>query len=267
MIFGSIAIVLALYLGHTTIGLEFWIATKRLILPHYVVNSITLGHIGVSVLIAAYCRLSYDPGRIERVFLIVLGLSAFWLLFVSASKGPILALLIVYSIVFFLSDNKKLLLMPIVFAIPLAFFYSNSVLIERMSNLSKSISVTARIEYMESALGQIMEAPFLGTSFLISDIGVYPHNVILEAAMAIGIPAACLLVYLIAVALSRIRFYKLKAEPFFYLIYVQYLVGGLVSSAIYGSTALWVSLALLLSDHRSDFDYESSRDSLRTSSN
>ncbi len=250
LVIGSIIIFLSIYLSGIETNRNLWSVTGRLSFD--TVNPISLGHVAVTVLIAIYCKFGQVSRNYVRLLLCGLALAALWLLFASGSKGPLLALFVVVVIIFFLSKRKLKLLLWAFAALPILFFIMlDSSLFNRIESVMLDASTSHRVELIASTLQQIVLAPMHGSSFIVDGMNIYPHNVILEAAMTVGIPITCLFLILFIPAFNRYKQAYSMHGLFLYLIFIQYFIGSLLSGAIYASAALFVCMALLLASYKS----------------
>jgi hypothetical protein len=250
-VFGAIAMLLILYLGLR--GVFDGRVLRRLATS--VLNPISVGHLGVSVFIVALCGLAGSSflAKVSRWLIIVVSVVV---IVASASRGPILAALLsalVYS--FARRKRRKLgfgvllfrlgLLGAAVTAVVIGVNYLEDMgyisLIERFSDTLEDIAAQERIAMAVGAWTQFTEHPLLGSSFVEMRFYTYPHNIVLESLMATGIVGGGLLALSIGAGLlASMRI--VTASPsmaWVGLIYLQYIVNGMVSGSLYLDGAFW----------------------------
>ena len=114
-------------------------------------------------------------------------------------------------------------------------------LVGRLADTLQDEASNDRIAMMYGAWAQFTEQPLLGSHFVELRFYTYPHNIFLESLMATGIVGAGLLLANLAAAmLAALR--VISASPslaWIGLIYLQYVVNGMVSGSLYFDTTFW----------------------------
>jgi len=179
-------------------------------------NTIGLGHIACALIIliwfAVVPRFSFPQRMLTYTLLIVPGLA----LIGSGSRGPAVALAIVViaSLIYYrqlLLDLACLLTIGLL-ALPFANIPESS--LEYMGSLIRSRSVSGLLSFRGELLDYgwklLQQHPLLGTGiegfrYYSPNAGVYkwPHNIFLEVACELGIPAGVLLCFLFGAALRE----------------------------------------------------------------
>ena len=236
-------------------------------------NTIGLGHIACALIIliwfAVVPRFSFPQRMLTYTLLIVPGLA----LIGSGSRGPAVALAIVVlaSLIFYrqlLLDLACLLAIGLL-ALPFANIPESS--LEYMGSLIRSRSVSGLLSFRGELLDYgwklLQQHPLIGTGiegfrYYSPNAGVYkwPHNIFLEVACELGIPAGLLVCFLFGAAL-REAFLQLrdKTSPYSMLsqIAAALLLIGIVNAMNTGdinsdrSTWLFVSLVFVVRALRS----------------
>ena len=225
-------------------------------------NSISLGHAGLTLAIASYWilrqqeREKYNMASlVANTIGITLGI---YILFASASKGPILSFIaVVFIFIASLSLRKFIYTFPLIIIIlSLTVFalleienYTKFQLMSRIINSADDEgSVGARLTSFNGGIAQFLENPLFGSSLEEKITRSYPHNVLIESYMSTGIIgglAFTILIFFGVYSSYKILSFKLKSG-WIGLIFIQYLVGAQFSGSIYGSTNLWTFLTLTL---------------------
>jgi O-antigen ligase len=207
------------------------------------VNPITLGHVAVSTILAAYALLEEWTQFSRRLAILVVAGIAFICLIETGSKGPLLSLVVAagFLMVGRISFTRLALVGGLASA---ALFLSDTPLLGRLSSTSEDQSTIERLDLAKDAFEQAASNPWLGSATLEVNSQAYPHNLMLEAMMAVGTPAGLLFATLCAYGLAksvRIR----RTNAFLGSIFIQYLVAGFFSGSLYGSASFWASLVLV----------------------
>jgi O-antigen ligase len=250
-VLGAIAMLLILYLGLK--GVFDGRILRRLATA--VLNPISVGHLGVSVFIVALCGLA-GSSLLAKVVRWLIMITSVVVIVASASRGPILAALLV-ALVYSFSRRNRRRLAPGVLLLRLGLLAAGvGVVVAAVNYLEEGgyISLVGRLadtlqdeasqDRIALALGawtQFTEHPFLGSSFVELTYYAYPHNIFLESLMATGVVGtALLLAYLGATTLAAMRI--VAASPsvaWIGLICLQYFVHGVVSASLYLDGAFW----------------------------
>lgn len=231
-------------------------------------NTIGLGHIACALIILIWFtvvpRFSFPKRMLTYSLLVVPGLA----LIGSGSRGPAIALGIVVlaSLIFYrqLFLDLGCLLAIALLALPFANVPESS--LEYMGSLIRSRSVSGLLSFRGELLDYgwklLQQHPLIGTGmegfrYYSRNAGVYkwPHNIFLEIACELGIPAGLLICFLFGAAL-REAFVQLsdKTSPYLMLSQVAsaLLLIGIVNAMNTGdinsdrSTWLFVSLVFVV---------------------
>ncbi len=233
----------------------------RLSLPS--LNPISLGHLGLSLMILCTwppknSGSNASPFRkISRIAGVAIG---GYLLMGSASRGPLVALLITACI--FLLATRKLtirqILLPSIASLVVAASINNYL------EENTSIRVTARLEASTEgvddsvvgrqiayagALSQFLSNPITGDYIEERITKYYPHNIILESLMATGIIGGIPLL-IILTHCTRASFRIIRSDrnlAWVGLLYFQYLIGAQFTGALYNTTTLWALIGIIMS--------------------
>ena len=178
------------------------------------------------------------------------------------SRSPILALIVCIIFYTLVIKKFKLLFISIIVFILFIFyiqelnvFFSSygTGFVERLANSfleydNKDIT-SGRNEIYFNSINEFFENPFFGSSFLIQSEpkGEYPHNLVIESFMALGIIGGVLFMSLIFITLKKA--FKLirinKKYTFISLLFVQYLIFSMFSRSIINLPLFWVTMILV----------------------
>jgi O-antigen ligase len=208
-------------------------------------NAITIGHLAVTSLIAALVCFDFSTSLYRRSFMLLIGGCALALLFVSEARGPVISLVVAVMVFAIVRKKAKILLASIVTG-TVGVFWFGEMLFERMGAVGEDESSLGRLEMMAGSIDQFVQHPWFGASFIEPITLSYPHNLFIEILLALGLVG--MLVFLPALfgatrsAVVQMRQGKVLMSMLFF----QYLVGAQFSGAIYGNSALWAVMIILL---------------------
>lgn len=242
-------------------------------------NPISAGHVGASlVLLAGWALVRPCPEipypRLIGITGCALGL---FVLLASASRGPIVALLLVV-LLFWLSQSASRMAraIPLVAGLVIVMaqgmqyleMYSDYPVVSRITGTlsGNDAAVVGRQVAVSGAISQFLDNPIIGDSLEERTTGFYPHNIVVEALMATGLvgtlPLIALLLYGVR---ASYRLMKLRHESgWVALIFLQYLFAAQFSGALYSVTTMWVYLAMTIAANqmRAKLDLRPDRESV-----
>jgi O-antigen ligase len=222
-------------------------------------NPIFLGHLGLSLILVAIWPVLWQVNNCSwrrRVLVAICSALGLYLLVSAASRGPIVAMIVVFCF-YFLSVKTRKALKPIVLAMlvfglawTLAVRFEETGqyrLLTRIENTfhGKDLAVTGRQDSFGGAAKQFLESPIVGDALEEKATRFYPHNVVLESFMATGFAGG--LAFLAILIFGLISAYKLlkwrTVDGWVALIFVQYLIAAQFSGAIYNATIMWTFMS------------------------
>ena len=226
-------------------------------------NPISLGHLGVSLMLIASWRymkngrIFFFGGRnllfISSIFL------GFYLMLASASRGPLVAFLIIGVVYIFSTKGVKSLVSITIFSALIFLFYQVASMMGEVGGFNTigrvmdalsgdDLNVSIRGVAFYGAWHQFLESPFFGASLEENITKMNPHNIVIEAFMSTGFLGGSLLMIILIFALfAAIKFLN-KKESFGWvvLIFLQYLIASQFSGAIYNTATFWSFLAIVI---------------------
>lgn len=214
------------------------------------VNSITYGHVAVTTLLAGFVGWSEGAPRRPIVLMVVVvgAVAALASLLLAASKGPIVALAVCILVLgVFNARFRWLLFVMLPVAAALFFLEYDSNLGQRFTGIEKDLSTINRWELLTNAITQFEDHPILGNAFVETEMQTYPHNPLVEAAMATGVFGLCLYGFILCNSAFRLlELFLRKGRTLFALVALQYMVGEHLSGSLYASSDLWLSIAIII---------------------
>ncbi len=221
------------------------------------INSITIGHLGVSLVLMASAALLYEKSTGRRLLFYgaVAGIGLIGL-FLANSRGPLIALVIAigtYGLARIRSRRTWQYSIAVILG-GLVLLHRNTEavfgsqgLIDRFARMieGEDRSAMTRAELYADGIAQFLASPIVGDGLEVRSQGFYPHNVFLEAFIATGaIGGMAFLILTLLCIRASYRIMKFEpAKAFMALLAVQYIVAGQLSGAIYQSGPMWVLMA------------------------
>lgn len=215
---------------------------------------INVGHYGLSLLIISlYYYFQSSEGKIKPVLGIFIGI---FTIFSSSARSPILAAFIIVLVLFCYINKLKywiaLFFSILIFMIGIYLLKQTSVsdfeFVERMYNALFQGNGSGRSLFLLKGWNVFKENIFLGGRILFED-GMYPHNIIVEILMSMGIVGVGLfLLYYRDLWKFKIKYLRenIYYLPFF-LFFIQYCVLVLTSGNIFGNMEFWSFSAVTIS--------------------
>jgi len=249
-------------------------------------NSISLGHTGVALLLMALILWLHQRRGLLGTWLWnagygALGLLGLYVVFFSSSRGAFLALGLLLPIALWSGWRMGARLQVIVVAL-CTLAVIPSVIQRTMASgtdlglyvgsreaLLESESATSRYTLIADAWSQFLQHPLLGSSLVERNSLIYPHNYVVESFMATGVVGGLAFCVVLLFCVGRCLRWLRHEPPLAWvaLIFLQTLLGGLFSGALYSAPAFWSLLGIVLSiktDHyreeESDVDADADAD-------
>jgi O-Antigen ligase len=258
---------LRVILGASNIGSERYLQTGRL--GSEAINSISLGHYGVTLaifsllLLLSNKQLSRCRGvkRWIQLWIYVAGaMLGVYVTMMAASRGASIALFVCLLIVLrsYMQLSAKYMLMILVVAM-ICFVglsissASGSSFVERLFLIGEGIELNSdnnndRGGLYALAISYISQNFLLGCSIEIPGVG-YPHNLVLEAFLALGVFGGfCFLYLLVSGLFKSVRVLTDRKEEWGWaaLLFIQYTIAGMFSGSLYASSLFWYAMFTIL---------------------
>lgn len=224
-------------------------------------NPISLGHLGVSLIIASITLLFVykNSSKLNALVAIAGLLVGGGLVVASNSRGPIAAA--ACALVFALAamkGKKKVYIFAVIIGVSVGFvpllawleesfgFAAYSRLLGQ--SLFNDTNVVARQDLMGAAWNAFLDNPILGGGLELEGAGMYIHNVSIEAFLTTGFFGG-MLFFLIQV-LSLLMMFRICRRDvklmWVGMIVVQYIVAAQFSGSLYGSAQLWAAIGFAI---------------------
>lgn len=242
---GGATCTLAVLMQVLSLGLESSLIEQTSRLSFVSINPISLGHVAATTLIAGMCLTRYHLNWATKMLVACAALAAMAVLMLAASRGPVLAFGIC-ALVFGVAVGQwrliflgALLLSPVILG-------QNTELLGRFNDIENDESANDRILLISSAISEFLNHPLLGSAFVEPLQLTYPHNLMIETSMALGVAGLATLVPVVLRACVQC-WRRLKQQDLLLpLLFIQYLIGAQLSGAIWGNASFWAVVVLLV---------------------
>ncbi len=209
------------------------------------VNSITLSHVAVTTILAGAAMRLTAPERIPLwVLLLAMGL-ALWVMVTVASRGPMVSLAFCLLPLAIYRPRLRWAAAFILLGGVTALFLGDGLALEKILIVDEDLSTLERLAVQANAIDQFIGNPFFGHAYIEPETMNYPHNLFIEAGMALGVTGLVLvtLIHLFAVG-SIVQLFR-RGCVLVPCLGVQLLSGALFSGSMYAGPQFWLATAIL----------------------
>lgn len=217
-------------------------------------NPIALSYLGLFTAASALYRLT----RLQSGVLIALCCLAIplglYVFFMGGSRGPVLAMLVGVALIGIARRRAGMILaflIVVMFGVATTMNLAN-VATERLSSTGFDASSEVRLAAMRLSVEEAIENPVFGYAYIEPVTGYYPHNLLIESGLALGLGGAAIMLlmqfnlgYNALISVRRGRYFI----PF---CAAAALANAWLSGAIWGADLFFVSLFLLRTLNRMD---------------
>jgi O-antigen ligase len=212
-------------------------------------NPISIGYHGLFLAIAGLMLFARRPFASLRVLCSAATLLGIFLLVASGSRGPIVALVGAVLLTGAANHRTNVIYLFGGALILGWFIYSGipDIFIERFRNLTYDPSALTRIYALQLAIDAALDNILAGYSYIEPITGIYPHNLLAEAAMALGLGGFILMGALQIALLKGAWKTARSGELFLPFVGTMMFVNAWISGSIWGS-ALFFMLTWLVRD-------------------
>jgi O-antigen ligase len=212
-------------------------------------NPITLGHVAASTLLALLCLTSYRAPFPLRWIQVGIAVVAAICLMVAGSRGPILALGCA-GFAYAVMSGRWRWVVGLSLVVAISLFRTETSLFERFATGGQDASSLERLFIQGNAILQFLGSPIYGSAYAELESLEYPHNLIIETAMALGSIGLVVLLIVLVTTAARLRREWRSRELLVPVLFVQYFIAVQLSGSIWGGTAFWVLVCILLRSSR-----------------
>jgi hypothetical protein len=213
-----------------------------------VVDPITIGVVGVVTVLAGIARLERPGAFPWRLPVILAGIATgFAALIQSASRGPLISLAV--AVLFYLIMKRRWLWIAAL-GVACAFYVTTQPMGDilqqlRFGDIGQDQSALHRLVLQQSAIAEFVAHPILGSFYTEINTGEYPHNLIVDSAMSLGVVGLTLFVSLMATGVyfggRSVRRGSIIAP----LLFIQALIESQFSGGLGTTYEIWIPLIVI----------------------
>lgn len=221
------------------------------------VNPITFGYAGVNAILTAIVLWPAARSAPARATLLVGSAFGLAILIQSASRGPFVALLFTLG-VFVLTGRfwrviagiggvgvAVLLAIALSGGLPKTSALDDLVLVARFTNIDQDQSALERLAAQANAVQEFVDHPLTGNAYIDPLTGSYPHNLIIESAMAMGIGGLVFFLYLLGRGFTQALRALARGERLLPFMFLTALVNDQLSGTFWGDAQGFIALTML----------------------
>lgn len=238
----------------------FSLETGRLRLE--ALNPISLGHLGATLIVFSVWSVIYVIWN--RPWMRIVPFSGLiiggYILLASNSRGPLISTGACLIFILFMSNFRfkiriaALCLVLAISFVPAARFVQDNfgvTTFSRMVDMSimEDASSSIRLELYLNAIDGFMNNMWTGAGIEEPITRSYPHNVVIESFMSLGLCGGLMFVSLLTlVSLKAVFTFRMAPQSgWLSLLFLQHLVGAMFSGALYNVVYLWPAVGALIS--------------------
>lgn len=210
-------------------------------------NPISIGYHGLFITSAATILLARYRTVVTMTFAIPVAVLGIYLLIEAGSRGPFVALLTGLIITGF-ANNRVNVAYAVGTVVALAIISASGVpdlILGRFLESGQDASSLERIYTLELSIQQVLENPLAGSAYIEPITGRYPHNLVVEGGLAIGIAGMVFIGWMqISLLLNAWRAAR-TGQWFVPFVAGAMLANAWISGSLWGSALFFMMLWIL----------------------
>jgi O-antigen ligase len=208
------------------------------------VNTITLGHTAATTILAGLALRLSPRSRLPMVVLLTGAACALAVMAAAASRGPMVSLALCLLVLAFYEQRVRAISTFLFLAGAASLLLGDGLALERLLIVVDDGSTLQRLLVQANAIEQFLSNPVFGHAYVEPETMNYPHNLFIEAGMALGVVGLLLMVLVHFGAASSILGLLRQRRVLVPCLCIQLLSGALFSGSMYAGPQFWVALAL-----------------------
>jgi hypothetical protein len=212
-------------------------------------NPITISETGLFTMIAAYAVLRQRKGNLIAGHVALVALPLGMLTFIEGgSRGPLASLFACLMLIAIVARQLWLVVLmgAATAVVLLTMQVDSSPLFNRLSNIGQDESTMLRLYYQANSLDLGWQHPIFGYAYVDPLTYVYPHNLLIESFLALGVGGLVLMLWLQYRLVSLSFEFMRRGFSLLPLFAVEATVNAWSSGSLWGAGTFFVCLALLL---------------------
>jgi O-antigen ligase len=215
-------------------------------------NPISIGHAGLTTLIASYTLMRIPQGKILKFVIFSVAVAAAFTMYLAAARGPIVALACCILLFPMLRPRFMTLVMGWLFVAAAVLVLATTDMTPLLDKFNLTAagtaatnSTTARLEAIGLSWELFKQNPLLGYGTQLPFFG-YPHNIFIEILQDMGLVGMAIFVPILAKIAAGVKFLADRRLVLLPLLTTQASVGAQFSGALWGAAFLWIVVTVLI---------------------
>lgn len=215
-------------------------------------NPITMGYNGIITASAATMIMLRTRNLLWRAFLVFSILLSIYLTVTAAARGPIVALFCGMAVMGLTNRRASVgfISASLIAAVVVNFTGLPDIVFDRFSSAGTDRSSLERVEAITLAIKEASDNLLFGYAYIEPVTGLYPHNLLVESALAIGIVGLLLMGWMLMSMLFNSLRSAFRGEMLMPFLAITQFVNAWLSASLWTSVAFYVML-WIIRDHRS----------------
>lgn len=233
------------YSGSNAVRLDY---TDRLTLDR--LNPISIGHAGVTTLIAAYTLIRISQKRIAEIAIISVVAASAYVIYLASARGPLVALACCIILLPMLRPKfitMVLCLICLTVAVLGLAVTDITPLLDKfhLTAIGEDRSTVARLGSVALSWNLFQQNLLFGYGTQLP-LFIYPHNMFMEILQAMGLLGMAIFVLVFVKIAVAVKFLADKRFVLLPLLATQAIVGAQFSGSLWGSGFLWITITILI---------------------
>jgi O-antigen ligase len=215
-------------------------------------NPISVGYLGLYTGFAAVIYIfKYSFWKRFGLLLLIAALGGY-LFLAGGSRGPIVALVMALGLTGLANAKtaRAYVLLGMASGLLLLFLGAPALILERFLSAGQDASSLERFQVVELSINALLAHPFFGSGYVEPVTNSYPHNLILEAGMALGFAGVVLMLYMQSSLVKGVWKLARDGEWLLPFLGATTFANAWISGSIWGSSLIFMVLWITHVRHR-----------------
>ncbi|RWI41778.1 MULTISPECIES: O-antigen ligase family protein [unclassified Mesorhizobium] len=215
-------------------------------------NPISIGHVGLTTLIASYTLIRVPQRKILKFAIFSVAVAAAFTMHLAAARGPIVALACCIILFPMLRPRFMTMIMGWVFvaaAVLVLATVDMTPLLDKFhfteTGTAETNSTLARVASISYSWELFKQNPWFGYGTQLPFFG-YPHNMFMEILQAMGLVGIAIFVLVFVKIAMGVKFLADRRLVLLPLLTMQAFVGAQFSGSLWGTAFLWIVVTVLI---------------------
>ncbi|MER9661619.1 O-antigen ligase family protein [Mesorhizobium sp. M0159] len=215
-------------------------------------NPISIGHAGLTTLIASYTLIRIPQGKILKFAIFAVAVASAFTIYLAAARGPIVAL--ACCIILFPMLRPRLMTIAMGWLLLAAAIFvlatmDMTPLLNKFhltgTGTAATNSTLARVEAFGYSWELFQQNPWFGYGTQLPFFS-YPHNMFMEILQAVGLVGMAIFVLVFARIAVAVKFLADRRLVLLPLLTVQAFIGSQFSGSLWGAAFLWIVVTVMI---------------------